>query len=66
MATNPLYNLLNPNMQGILNQFQQFKQMFHGDPKAQVQQLLNSGKVSQAQYDQAVRMATELKKYIRP
>ena len=72
MANNPLFNLLGgngnvfpSNMQSILSQFQQFKQTFRGDPKQQIQQMLNSGRVSQAQYDQAVKMANELQKYIQ-
>ena len=55
---NPLYqNQVNP----MLQMFQQFKANFKGDPREQVQQLLNSGKVSQQQYDQAVQMANQLK-----
>lgn len=66
MANNPLYNLLNgQNMQGMLSQFQQFARMFRGNPREQVQQLLNSGRVSQAQYNRAVQMANELQKYIQ-
>lgn len=62
---NPLYNLLGGNnMQAMIAQFQQFRQTFQGDPKQQVQQLLNSGRISQAQYNQAVQMANELRKYI--
>ena len=50
---NPLMGLIgnNPapgnNMFGLLQQFQQFKQNFKGDPKQQVQELLNSGKMTQ-------------------
>ena len=69
MAGNPLFNILGgsflpPGMQNILTQFQQFKNMFHGDPKQQVQDLLNSGKISQDQYNKAVQMANELQKYL--
>lgn len=46
----------------LLQKFQQFKQSFHGDPKQQVQQLLNSGKVSQEQYDRAVQMAQQFQR----
>lgn len=52
------------NMQNVLQRFQQFKQMFSGDPRQQVQQLLNSGKVSQAQYNQAVQMANQLQRLL--
>jgi len=44
----------------ILQQFMQFRQMFRGDPRQQVQQMLNSGKVSQEQYNQAVQLAKQL------
>ena len=47
-------------MGNIVRQFQQFRQTFQGDPRQQVQNLLNSGKVSQAQYDNAVKMAQQL------
>jgi len=49
------------NMSGMMQRFQQFQQMFRGDPRQQVQQLLNSGKVSQSQYNQAVQMAQQFR-----
>ena len=49
-------------MNNILQRFQQFQQMFKGDPKQQIQQMLNSGKVSQQQYNQAVQMAQQLQR----
>lgn len=62
---NQLFQMLGANqfgnMTGLVHQFQQFKQSFNGDPRQQVQQLLNSGKVTQAQYDKAVQMANALK-----
>lgn len=60
---NPLYQMMGQQMpqNGLLQRFQQFQQMFRGDPRQQVQQLLNSGKVSQAQYNQAVQMAQQLR-----
>ena len=63
---NPLYQQMNSvnNMQGMLKQFQQFRQTFSGNPQQQVQQLLNSGKVSQAQYNQAVQIAQQLQQFL--
>ena len=64
--SNPLFNLLggqNP-MQAIMARFQQFQQSFHGDPRQQVQQLLNSGRVNQQQYNYAVQMAQQLQRMI--
>jgi vancomycin permeability regulator SanA len=49
-------------MNNIIQRFQQFQRMFQGDPRQQVQQLLNSGKVSQGQYNQAVQMAQQLQR----
>ena len=59
---NPLYSQMNNN--GILQRFMQFKQTFRGDPQAQVQQLLNSGKITQDQYNQAVQTAQQLSRML--
>ena len=58
---NPLFNMIG-NQNNIMQRFQQFQQMFRGDPRQQIQQMLNSGKVSQAQYNQAVQMAQQLQR----
>lgn len=63
---NPLFNILNGGMQpqnpitNMINQLNQFRQTFQGDPKQQVQQLLNSGKMSQQQFNQLSQMATQI------
>ena len=64
--SNPLYQMMGQQMpqNGLLQRFQQFQQMFRGDPRQQVQQLLNSGRVSQSQYNQAVQMANQFAKMI--
>ena len=62
--SNPLFSMLgnqNP-MNAIMQRFQQFQQTFRGDPRQQVQQLLNSGKVNQQQYNQAVQMTNQLQR----
>lgn len=63
---NPLYQQMapqaGPQMGNLLQRFQQFQQMFKGDPRQQVQQLLNSGKVSQSQYNNAVQMAQQMQR----
>jgi len=48
----------------MLQQFMQFRRNFQGDAQQQVQQMLNSGRVTQAQYDQAVKMAQQLQKML--
>lgn len=64
--TNPLYQMMANQgpMNGIMQKFQQFQQMFRGDPRQQVQQLLNSGRVSQDQYNRAVQMAQQLQRML--
>ena len=62
MMSNPLYNGMNQPQNNIMQKFQQFQRMFKGDPKQQVQQMLNSGRVSQQQYNNAVQMANQFMK----
>lgn len=64
--SNPLFNMMGGNnMQNpMLQQLMQFRNNFKGDARQQVQQLLNSGRVSQAQYDQAVQMANQIQKML--
>lgn len=63
---NPLFEQMQNNQgggtNGMLQRFQKFRQNFHGDPQQQVQQLLNSGRVSQQQYNQAVQMAQQFQR----
>ena len=67
---NPLFSKFGgggtPQLQGpfgsfmnMLSQFNQFKNQFQGDPKAQVQELLNSGKMTQEQFNQLSNMASQ-------
>ena len=62
---NSLGNAQQPAQNNIIQRFQQFKQSFTGNPQQMVQQLLNSGKVSQQQYNQAVQMANQLKQILK-
>ena len=71
--SNPLFNALGGGMpQGngpmqMIQQFMQFKQNFKGDPKAEVEKMLQSGRISQQQLNQVQQMAGQfqnlLKKY---
>lgn len=60
---NDLYTQLNQN--SLLSRFQAFQRMFKGNPEQMVKELLNSGKVSQEQYNQAVQIANSLKGFLR-
>ena len=64
---NQLYQMmqLNGPMTELMQQFNQFRQMFQGDPRQQVQQMLKSGKVTQEQYNQAVQMAQQVQRFLK-
>lgn len=53
------------NMMQIMQQFNQFRSTFQGDPKAQVEQLLKSGKMSEEQYKQLEAMAKQFMPYLK-
>jgi len=55
----------NPNMNNLFQQFAQFKQNFTGNPQQMIQQMLNNGKITQEQYNQAVQKANELMKIFK-
>ena len=60
---NPLYQQMQPQQNtNLLQKFQQFRQGFQGDPRQQIQQMMNSGKISQEQYNRAVQMAQQFQK----
>lgn len=46
----------------LLQRAQQLKAQMGGDPNKQIQQMLNSGKITQADYDKAVKRANELRR----
>nr|DAF15381.1 MAG TPA: Protein of unknown function (DUF2680) [Caudoviricetes sp.]DAG39391.1 MAG TPA: Protein of unknown function (DUF2680) [Caudoviricetes sp.]DAJ43816.1 MAG TPA: Protein of unknown function (DUF2680) [Caudoviricetes sp.]DAP69610.1 MAG TPA: Protein of unknown function (DUF2680) [Caudoviricetes sp.] len=45
------------NFQQMMQQFRQFRQSFQGDPKAEVEKLVQSGKLSQQQLNQLQQAA---------
>lgn len=59
---NPLFNMMGMGQNNVIQRFQQFRQQFNGDPRQQIQQMLNSGRISQSQYNQAVQMAQQLQR----
>lgn len=59
---NPLYTQQN---NGIMSRLNQFRNALQGNPQAQIQKMLNSGRITQEQYNQAYKMAQELQKMIK-
>ena len=48
----------------MMQQFQQFRANFQGDPKAEVQKLLQCGKMSQNQLNQLQAMAQQFQQFL--
>lgn len=60
---NPIFNALHSGSQqpNMMQQFQAFMQQMRGqDPSQMLQQLVSSGRVSQAQLNQAQQMAQQM------
>lgn len=47
------------NMMNLMSRFNQFRNTFQGDPRATVQQLLDSGQMTQEQFNQLSQMANQ-------
>ena len=66
--SNPLYSALNRNVQPvndggfgqIIQQLQSYRNAFRGDPRSEVQRLLDTGAMSQVQFNQLAQMANQL------
>ena len=54
---------IDPNM---LMRFMQFQNSFRGNPQQMVQQMLNSGRTSPQQYQNAVQIANQFQQMFTP
>lgn len=65
---NPLYQQLQPMQQqggnNIIKQFLDFKRTFTGDPKQVVQQMLNTGRITQTQLNNLSQQADQIYRLI--
>lgn len=68
---NPIYSAMNgqtSQMNGFANmvkEFNNFRANFNGDPRQQVQNLLNSGRMTQQQYNELSQMAHQIQRMMR-
>lgn len=53
------------NMQHMAQAFKQFKAQFSGDPRQKVQEMLNSGQLTQDQLNQAQQMARQFQQFLK-
>lgn len=65
---NPFYQQLGNKtpMNPMLQQFLQFKKNFNGNPQQIIQNMLNSGKISQAQVNKYAQQANQLYDQLKP
>ena len=52
------------NFVNMLESYKQFKSNFRGDPKAKVQELMNSGQMTQQQFNQLSNLATSFQNFL--
>lgn len=52
------------NMMNMVQQFNQFRSTFQGNPQQKVQELLNSGQMTQEQFNQLSSMAQQFRAFI--
>ena len=52
------------NMQDFMARFNQFRASFQGDPQQKVQELLNSGQMTQQQYNQFRQQAEQIQRML--
>lgn len=57
---NPMNNMMN-----MIQRFNQFRQTFQGNPQQQVQELLQSGKMTQEQFNQYKAQAQQMMQFFR-
>lgn len=62
---NELFNQYGPKnpYQNMINQFNEFRNNFKGNPQQKIQQMLNSGQITQQQYNMAVQKANMIKSF---
>ena len=65
-STQQMQGFNNPfgDMFNLIQQFNAFKQSFQGNPKEKVQELLNSGQMTQEQFNQLSQMAQQFRQFV--
>lgn len=60
----PQMNGMMGNFQNLMQKYQQFRQTFQGEPKAEVEKLLQSGKITQQQLDMVQGLAKQFGQFL--
>ena len=64
--SNPLYNLMKQNnpLEQLAQQARDFRKQFSGNPREEVQRLLNSGELSQADFNRYSQIAQQVMQFM--
>lgn len=62
---NPSAGSSSSNPLQVLQQFQQFRNQFQGDPKKVIDQMLQSGRISESQLQTAMQMANQFRSLVK-
>ena len=64
---NSLYNDFGPKdgMAQFINEINNFKRNFQGDPRAEVEKMMRNGQLSQAQFNEFAQIANQFSRYIK-
>ncbi len=62
-----LFNDFGPkdNMSQFINEVNNFKKNFQGDPRAEVEKMMRNGQLSQAQFNEFAQIANQVSKFIK-
>ena len=73
--SNPLFNMFGKNggqmfgslsnMTNLINQYNNFRSTFQGDPEQKVKDLLNSGQMTQAQFNELSQAAKAFQQLLK-
>ncbi len=63
--SNPIYQQYGNGNNDFMSRFQQFKKTFSGNPQQMIQQMLNSGRITQEQLNTAMMKANAFMKLMK-
>lgn len=59
-----MQQMMNNPMMGVIKQIQDFQKNYSGDAKAQVEQMLKDGRLSQEQFNRLAQQANQISQYM--
>lgn len=63
--SNPLYDMYGHVNNDFMNRFQKFRSTFRQDPRQVIQNMLDSGRITQEQLNAAMKQAEQLMRFMK-